>query len=196
VFALPFFSMVPFSLYTSCRTITPQRVLWLLTRGLPVLPTGKTTVAGIYGRILYDLGLLTKGDVLVKNPSDFLGTVLGESEQKTVAILEEARGCVLVIDEAYGLHSKDSKDPYKVDRRSGNLQLHISDQTCADKEHALQTLTAKTILAIAGGFAARSPFPHVHVASIPTSSDQARIHYHRSLKPTHACFTLALKCCL
>ena len=75
-------------------------------------------MAGIYGRILYDLGLLTKGDVLVKNPSDFLGSVLGESEQKTVAILEQARGCVLVIDEAYGLHSKGSKDPYKVDLMS------------------------------------------------------------------------------
>jgi alanine-alpha-ketoisovalerate/valine-pyruvate aminotransferase len=72
-------------------------------------------VAGIYGRILKDLGLLSKGDVLVKVPADFVGSVLGESEKKTMAILEEARGCVLVIDEAYGLHSgAKSRDPYKV----------------------------------------------------------------------------------
>ena len=75
---------------------------------------GKTTVAGIYGRVLRDLGMLSKGDVVVKNPADFVGEVLGESEKKTAAILEAARGCVLVIDEAYGLCSENSKDPYRV----------------------------------------------------------------------------------
>lgn len=76
---------------------------------------GKTTVAKIYGRVLKDLGLLSKGDVLVKVPADFVGAHLGESEKKTLAILEEARGCVLVIDEAYGLHSgSNASDPFKV----------------------------------------------------------------------------------
>ncbi len=76
---------------------------------------GKTTVAGLYGRILKDLGLLSKGDVMVRVPADFVGSVLGESEKKTVAVLEEAVGRVLVIDEAYGLHSaKGTTDPYRV----------------------------------------------------------------------------------
>ena len=76
---------------------------------------GKTSVAMIYGEILRDLGLLSKGEVIVKNPSDFLGSVLGESEKKTNAILDAALGCVLVIDEAYGLHGGGkSRDPYKV----------------------------------------------------------------------------------
>jgi hypothetical protein len=76
---------------------------------------GKTTVAGIYGGILRDMGLLSKGDVVVKVPADFIGQVLGESEKKTMAILEAARGSVLVIDEAYGLHTgSKNKDPYKV----------------------------------------------------------------------------------
>jgi SpoVK/Ycf46/Vps4 family AAA+-type ATPase len=39
---------------------------------------------------------------VVKVPADFVGSALGESEKRTAAILEEARGCVLVIDEAYG----------------------------------------------------------------------------------------------
>jgi hypothetical protein len=30
-------------------------------------------VAKLYGQILHDLGLLSKGEVVVKNPSDFLG---------------------------------------------------------------------------------------------------------------------------
>jgi SpoVK/Ycf46/Vps4 family AAA+-type ATPase len=65
--------------------------------------TGKTTVAKLYARILADLGLLSKGEVIVKNPSDFKGAVLGNSEAQTRAILESAMGSVLVIDEAYGL---------------------------------------------------------------------------------------------
>lgn len=75
---------------------------------------GKTTVASIYGRILRDLGLLSNGEVVVKNPSDFIGTVLGESEKNTVAILDASRGKVLVIDEAYALHSQKVQDPFKV----------------------------------------------------------------------------------
>lgn len=79
------------------------------------MAAGKTTVATIYGAILRDLGLLSKGDVLVKVAADFIGDVLGASEKNTLAILEEARGRVLVIDEAYGLHSgSKSRDPYKV----------------------------------------------------------------------------------
>ncbi|RXW14679.1 hypothetical protein EST38_g11172, partial [Candolleomyces aberdarensis] len=61
--------------------------------------TGKTTVAGLYGQILADLGLLSKGEVVVKNPADFVGAVLGETEKKTKGILGNALGKVLVIDE-------------------------------------------------------------------------------------------------
>eukprot|EP01034_Spumella_vulgaris_P047242 gene47242-biopygen3265 len=65
--------------------------------------TGKTTVAKLYAQILADFGLLSKGDVVIKFPSDFIGNVLGSSESQTRAILDSARGSVLVIDEAYGL---------------------------------------------------------------------------------------------
>lgn len=70
--------------------------------------TGKTTVAKIYGQLLVEMGLLTKGEVIVKNPSDFKGSVLGSSEKNTRDILRAAEGNVLVIDEAYGLcNNKD-----------------------------------------------------------------------------------------
>ena len=39
------------------------------------------------------------GTVIVKNPSDFVGAVLGASEANTKAILDNAVGKVLVIDE-------------------------------------------------------------------------------------------------
>lgn len=70
--------------------------------------TGKTTVAKHYGQILKDLGLLSNGDVIVKSCNDFIGEYLGESENLTKAILDSARGKILIIDEAYGLARQDS----------------------------------------------------------------------------------------
>jgi SpoVK/Ycf46/Vps4 family AAA+-type ATPase len=81
--------------------------------------TGKTTVAKLYAHILADMGLLSKREVILKNSSDFVGSALGTSQNITRGILAQAEGCVLVIDEAYGLDPSDggglnvSQDPYK-----------------------------------------------------------------------------------
>ncbi|GAD99219.1 conserved hypothetical protein [Paecilomyces variotii No. 5] len=72
--------------------------------------TGKTSVAKIYGQILVDIGLLSNGEVIVKNPSDFVGSVIGESEKNTKGILAATLGKVLVIDEAYGLFAGGTSD--------------------------------------------------------------------------------------
>lgn len=56
---------------------------------------------------------------MVKNPADFVGSVLGGSEQNTKGILASTAGKVLVIDEAYGLLGGSTEgggpqsDPYK-----------------------------------------------------------------------------------
>ncbi|KAJ4366237.1 hypothetical protein N0V83_007873 [Neocucurbitaria cava] len=76
--------------------------------------TGKTSVAKLYGRILADIGLLSNGEVVVKNPADFVGNVLGGSEANTKGILASTVGKVLIIDEAYMLASGAAGDPYKV----------------------------------------------------------------------------------
>jgi histidinol-phosphate/aromatic aminotransferase/cobyric acid decarboxylase-like protein len=47
--------------------------------------------------------------VIIKNPSDFIGSVIGASEVNTKAILAASIGKVLIIDEAYML-SGSSKD--------------------------------------------------------------------------------------
>ena len=65
--------------------------------------TGKTTAAKFYAAILKELRLLNKGEVFYKTASDFIGDVIGASPKKTNAILEYAKGSVLVIDEAYNL---------------------------------------------------------------------------------------------
>ena len=96
--------------------------------------TGKTTVAKIYGAVLKSLGLLSKGDVLVRNPADFIGAALGQSDERTKSILSNAMGSVLVIDEAYGLHvAEGSADPYKkavIDTIVAEVQGVPGDDRC------------------------------------------------------------------
>ncbi|KAJ2919476.1 hypothetical protein MD484_g928, partial [Candolleomyces efflorescens] len=101
--------------------------------------TGKTTVAGLYGQILADLSLLSKGEVVVKNPADFVGAVLGESEKKTKGILSNSVGKVLVIDEAYmlygggGADGKDQGNQFKtsvIDTIVAEVQNVPGDDRC------------------------------------------------------------------
>ncbi|GKY97164.1 hypothetical protein MPSEU_000674800 [Mayamaea pseudoterrestris] len=65
--------------------------------------TGKTTFAKLYGRLLKELGFLSIGGVVMKAASDFVGSHVGESQSKSNAILEGAKGKVLIVDEAYSL---------------------------------------------------------------------------------------------
>ncbi|KAK6852240.1 hypothetical protein PG995_012365 [Apiospora arundinis] len=97
--------------------------------------TGKTTVAKLYGKILVDLGLLSKGEVVVKQPADFIDAVVGGSEQKAKGILAATEGKVLVIDEAYGLYGQtgSSNDPYKtavIDTIVAEVQSVPGDDRC------------------------------------------------------------------
>lgn len=72
----------------------------------------------------------------MKNPSDFVGSVLGASEKMTKGILSATAGKVLVIDEAYGLHSSangPSADIYKtavIDTLVAEVQSTPGDDRC------------------------------------------------------------------
>ncbi|KUJ17460.1 P-loop containing nucleoside triphosphate hydrolase protein, partial [Mollisia scopiformis] len=96
--------------------------------------TGKTTVARLYGRILADLGLLSRGDVVLKNPSDFIGDAVGKSEANTRGILASTAGKVLVIDEAYMLHPGDGQtDSYRngvIDTIVAEVQGVLGEDRC------------------------------------------------------------------
>lgn len=97
--------------------------------------TGKTTVAKLYGEILATLGLLSNGELVVKNPSDFIGAALGVSESQTKGILAATLGKVLVIDEAYGLYGGkgSTSDPYKtavIDTIVADVQNVPGDDRC------------------------------------------------------------------
>ncbi len=74
--------------------------------------TGKTTVARQLGRIYHALGLLSKGEVIAVDRTRLVGQYIGQTEDNMKLILEEAKGNVLFIDEAYTLvtGADDKKD--------------------------------------------------------------------------------------
>ncbi|KAB8232587.1 P-loop containing nucleoside triphosphate hydrolase protein [Aspergillus alliaceus] len=92
--------------------------------------TGKTSIAKLYGQILVDIGFLSNGEVIVKNPADFVGSVLGESEKNTKGILASTVGKVLVIDEAYGLFGGGTKD--KMGSQTNQFKTAVVDTIVAE----------------------------------------------------------------
>ncbi|KAF6803895.1 stage V sporulation protein K [Colletotrichum sojae] len=74
--------------------------------------TGKTTVAKLYGRIIADLGLVSRRDVVFAQISDLIHTNIGKTEQNMAELLVRAQGKVLLIDDAQilGLRDPDDKD--------------------------------------------------------------------------------------
>jgi SpoVK/Ycf46/Vps4 family AAA+-type ATPase len=74
--------------------------------------TGKTTVSRLYGALLKELGYLSKGDFISVTPADLTGDAEGGAATNTKAVLDKAKGKVLLIDEAYILDPKRKNNIY------------------------------------------------------------------------------------
>jgi SpoVK/Ycf46/Vps4 family AAA+-type ATPase len=72
--------------------------------------TGKTTVVNLLGKIYNKMGLLSKGHVKEVDRSDLVGEYIGQTAPRVKKLIDEARGGILFIDEAYALSREDDKD--------------------------------------------------------------------------------------
>lgn len=71
---------------------------------------GKTTLGQIIGEIYCSLGILSTSKFHVVKRSDLIAGYLGQTAIKTQKVLDEAKGGVLFIDEAYSLGNNNGKD--------------------------------------------------------------------------------------
>lgn len=74
--------------------------------------TGKTTVARIVGHIYKKIGLLSKGHFIEVSRTDLIAGYQGQTALKVKKVIEQAKGGVLFIDEAYSITENDQSDSY------------------------------------------------------------------------------------
>ncbi len=88
--------------------MTSRQVLHMLFKGNP--GTGKTTVARRLAELYFNLGILSKGHFIEAERADLVGEYIGQTAQKTRAVIQKAMGGILFIDEAYSLARGGEKD--------------------------------------------------------------------------------------
>lgn len=80
--------------------------------------TGKTEVARIISKVLFEIGVVKKGQLISVTSKDLISEHVGETAIKTAEVLSSAMGGVLLIDEAYALNVSGEgtvTDSYKSD---------------------------------------------------------------------------------
>lgn len=85
-----------------------KQVLHMLFKGNP--GTGKTTVARIIGKLLFEMNVLSKGHLIEAERADLVGEYIGHTAQKTRDLIRKSLGGILFIDEAYSLARGGEKD--------------------------------------------------------------------------------------
>src|SRR5690625_1451646 len=72
--------------------------------------TGKTTLARIFGKLLYEEGVIQSDKFIEVTRKDLVGPYIGQTAPKTQKVLEDSKGGILFIDEAYSLYNPADND--------------------------------------------------------------------------------------
>ncbi len=72
--------------------------------------TGKTTIARIVAKILFEIEILSSDKIVEVDRSSLVAGYVGQTAEKTLEVLDQARGGVLFIDEAYSLANCSEND--------------------------------------------------------------------------------------
>lgn len=95
--------------------------------------SGKTDIANILAKIYARIGFLKKEYVKKVKRSDLIGQYLGQTAIKTQKAIDDAKGGVLLIDEAYSLGNPEGRDSYSkecIDTLNQNLSENKCDIIC------------------------------------------------------------------
>ncbi|MUV39877.1 Stage V sporulation protein [Lentibacillus sp. JNUCC-1] len=104
-----------------------NQVLHMLFKGNP--GTGKTTMARKLAELYHNMNLLSKGHLIEAERADLVGEYIGQTAQKTKAIVKKAMGGILFVDEAYSLGRGGEKDFGKeaIDTLVKHMEDHHND---------------------------------------------------------------------
>lgn len=75
--------------------------------------TGKTSIAKLFGKALYESGVLPTNRFVFASEPDLVAGYVGQTAQKTKDIVLSAKGGVLFIDEAYSLTPEEGQNSFK-----------------------------------------------------------------------------------
>ena len=105
---------------------------------------GKTTFIEILAKIYVKIGILKRGQIIKVRRSDLIGKYLGHTAAQTQKKIDDAKGGILLIDEAYSLGNPDGKDSFAkecIDTLNQALSEQYKDFICiiAGYKDALET---------------------------------------------------------
>lgn len=87
---------------------TPSMTMHMAFLGNP--GTGKTTVARVLAKLYHRIGILKEEKFREVSRVDLVGNYVGHTAKDTMAVLEQAKGGILFIDEAYALVRENPND--------------------------------------------------------------------------------------
>lgn len=101
--------LVNFSVLAREHGLTvPDANMHMIFTGNP--GTGKTTIARIIARKLYDIGVIKENKLVETERKDLIAGYIGQTAQKVAEVIDKAMGGVLFVDEAYSLTPSSPND--------------------------------------------------------------------------------------